>query len=218
MTGAQVKKFLDPGKKIASSATQAGIGVREQFSRIQNPEDLDRWDEFVQTPSRQVQNALNQAGGTLRNLPQSVVPPRPSKIDQALRLTKPGQPDLVPEEQRDQASNVATNQSQPSSSTQPGQQVFRPDVNVGLLSGNPLSGYVDVQYHAVLSILPESSLSSVQPDIISQGVSCTRFLDEMSQSVRPDGSVTLASTGEVFRNESTEVFLMRLRPSKLVLN
>ena len=194
MPGGKFQDFVGAGKKAArtagSKAAKVGIGVREQ----------------VQAAASNVQTALDNLTNPFGNLPSSPVDPRASKIDEALRQWKPGQVDLTPEGRSEVTSNLAPNQNTASNSNQPGQQIFRPDVNTGLLFGNPLNDYVNVQYHVLLSVVPETALSKIQPDIISQGASCARFYDEMRQSTRRDGSVTIASTGEAFRNQEAMIF------------
>ncbi len=193
MPGGKVQDFVGAGKKAVrtagSKAKQAGIGVREQ----------------LQATATSAQSALDNLTNPFGNLPSSPVEPRASKIDEALRQWKPGQVDLTPEGRSEVTSNLAPNQNTASNSNQPGQQIFRPDVNTGLLFGNPLNDYMNVQYHVLLSVVPETALSKIQPDIITQGASCSRFYDEMRQSMRNDGSVTIASTGEAFRNQEVEI-------------
>lgn len=196
MPSAEFKDIVGAGKKAArtvgSAAQQAGIGVRERI-------------EAVASAGARVQATFDNLTRSFEGLLASPVEPRSSKIDESLRQWKPGQVDLTPEGRSEVASNLAPNQNIASNSNQPGQPIFRPDVNTGLLFGNPLNEYINVQYHILLSVVPEGSLSDIQPDIISQGASCSRFFDEMRQSVRKDGSVTIASTGEEFRNEESIV-------------
>ena len=100
---------------------------------------------------------------------------------------------------------MAPNQSGPSQSFQPGRPLFRTDIGAGVIDGNPLNGFIDVMYHISMSAISESSIKKIQPGLVNQGASCGQYVDEMQAAVRKDGSVTLASTGEVFRNNAIEV-------------
>lgn len=206
MPNAKFSDVVGAGKKVTrtagSVASKVGIGVREGINATANA---------AQT---QVQTALDNLTNPFGNLPSTPAPPRASKIDESLRKWKPGRVDLTPEGRSEVSSNLAPNRSTNSNSSQPGQQIFRPDVNTGLLFGNPLNDFINVQYHVLLSVVPEGALSDIQPDIISQGASCTQFFDEMRQSVRKDGSVTIASTGEAFRNSDSVVSEKGIRTIK----
>ncbi len=166
--------------------------------------DIDKFKADTDAFNQRINSAIARANAPLSPLDPSI-PPRASKIDTALRQTKPGKIDLTPQGRSEVTSNLAPNQNTASNSSQPGQQIFRPDVNTGLLFGNPLNDYIDVQYHVLLSVVPEGALSEIQPDIINQKASCARFYDEMRQRTRKDGSVTIASTGEAFRNQEAMV-------------
>lgn len=204
MPRAKPKGFLRDPVAPAPKVGERGLGI------------VDGALAFAQSQASQIENqaraaltrARNSFGAALSGT--SVVEPRSSKASLGEARTKPGQQVLRETTSRmDRARNVATNQSGPSPSMQPGRPVLRPGANAGLLSGNPLNDYIDVQYHVVLSVVPESATKKVQPDIISQRTGCASYFDEMQRSVRRDGSVTLAATGETFRNSTSLVDLTR---------
>ncbi len=66
---------------------------------------------------------------------------------------------------------------------------------------NALNDYTNVQYHINLSMVPERDARRLQ-DQLARGKVRTdqETVDELSQSVRTSGSVTIASTGEINRN------------------
>lgn len=65
---------------------------------------------------------------------------------------------------------------------------------------NVLSDYINVQYHINLSMVHFETAAKIQTSMISSGESTPINLNDMTVDQRKDKSVTIASTGEVFRN------------------
>lgn len=65
------------------------------------------------------------------------------------------------------------------------------------LQNNPLTNYIDVSYHIGLTMLSEAGARRYQAN---QGTERIVDLDELRAEIRTDNSVTMASTGEEFRN------------------
>lgn len=65
---------------------------------------------------------------------------------------------------------------------------------------NILSDYINVQYHVALSMVPFKEAAIAQSALIKDGEIGGVNLNDMTIDTRKDKSVTLASTGEVFRN------------------
>ena len=73
---------------------------------------------------------------------------------------------------------------------------------------NALNGYINVQHHMVLSMMPNSELTQlqVQVPLSSQNRSAgANGLDLLQRQIKSEKSVVIASTGDVFRNETVEV-------------
>jgi len=69
------------------------------------------------------------------------------------------------------------------------------------ISDNALNDYVNLQYHLVLSMMPDRDLVKLQEQI-PQALDNANF-DDVLQLNRRIGAVTLASTGDTFANVST---------------
>jgi len=71
------------------------------------------------------------------------------------------------------------------------------------LPDNVLNDYINIQYHLVLTMLPDRDLAELQT-LIPQASNDT---DDILQLNKEIGGVTIASTGDVFANETTDVFI-----------
>ena len=148
--------------------------------------------------------AVRDGSTTGRNKPRANFEPTTARTGGRFGRNKAGRTTLD-NPTKSEAPNLAPNQSGPSQSFQPGRPLFRPGVGSGIINGNPLNGYIDVMYHISMNAVSERAIKEIQPGLVNQGTSCGQYVDEMQAAVRKDGTVTLASTGEVYRNTFTEV-------------
>lgn len=190
---ARCDRIIGTAKALQQSAVLSGGLTATEISASKGLRSClyARETEFSSSKCReklkQADSIIGQAGGTVETYKKAS-----SSIDNLIREL--GQSGECPE-----VLNVLQGSS---GGTSPTLALKRnSDVNPVPSLKNVLNDYIDVQYHISLSMVPEVEARRLQTRI---GRAESRIendtIDDLRQTVRQSGSVTLASTGESERN------------------